>query len=512
MSVSDNIHITTQDITTEGCSASQEAASVPDVPVLPEAVAQNPDAISSESEVAIETKATLKEQVSLALTDEDKKFILKQVGFYFSDINLPYDKFLREKVSSGPEGFVDLTLILTFKKMQPYKEMLEQVAEVLRSSEELVVSEDGLKIRRLTMPSSEPISYMKQHKSTLAFKGVPEENKDSFLDRFFEFLRAILTEAFAGSGVSIVKYFARIQNNFTHYDPESLKTYTLIGFAEGKYAKALYDYFQSVPCVFDSVPLQVFTRYELMITAPDYVTPFPADKILKVVGVSKPISTDDATTIRERLGNTIWHISFPKKKPDCPSNYTYLGVRNGVALPALIEKLTGLPKQKTLPSTTPEPSINGAKEGDSSCPGAADEDKANAVTGEQEGQSIVTEATEAAPVQEIQATSTETTVSEAPIPTESAETASKQEIQAVSNEEAVSKNPMPTRIFSVETPTEAEITEARFLFKFSPLLSEEKVSAKRPSKNSNGNPRQNTTSKRGRGKNNSHFQKRRRAA
>lgn len=41
-----------------------------------------------------------------------------QVEFYFSDSNLPRDKFLNEKVAADPEGYVDIALLCTFSRMK----------------------------------------------------------------------------------------------------------------------------------------------------------------------------------------------------------------------------------------------------------------------------------------------------------------------------------------------------------------------------------------------------------
>jgi La domain len=43
---------------------------------------------------------------------------VKQIEFYFSDSNLPRDKFLLEKVHASADGWVDLGLIATFERMR----------------------------------------------------------------------------------------------------------------------------------------------------------------------------------------------------------------------------------------------------------------------------------------------------------------------------------------------------------------------------------------------------------
>jgi hypothetical protein len=42
----------------------------------------------------------------------------KQLEFYFSDSNLPKDKFLRAQAEAHPDGLVDLSLLLSFSRMR----------------------------------------------------------------------------------------------------------------------------------------------------------------------------------------------------------------------------------------------------------------------------------------------------------------------------------------------------------------------------------------------------------
>uniref|UniRef100_A0A0E0K296 HTH La-type RNA-binding domain-containing protein n=1 Tax=Oryza punctata TaxID=4537 RepID=A0A0E0K296_ORYPU len=88
--------------------------------------------------------------------DEAKaKSVLRQVEFYFSDSNLPRDKFLRETVEQREDGLVSLALICSFARMKSHlgldaavkpetvpEETVLAVAEVLRCSPVLRVSED----------------------------------------------------------------------------------------------------------------------------------------------------------------------------------------------------------------------------------------------------------------------------------------------------------------------------------------------------------------------------------
>lgn len=96
--------------------------------------------------------------------DEAKaKSVLRQVEFYFSDSNLPRDKFLRETVEQSDDGLVNLALICSFSRMKSHlgldaavkpetvpEETVLAVAEVLQRSPVLRVSEDGKRIGRAT--------------------------------------------------------------------------------------------------------------------------------------------------------------------------------------------------------------------------------------------------------------------------------------------------------------------------------------------------------------------------
>ncbi|KAF6004584.1 hypothetical protein F1559_004513 [Cyanidiococcus yangmingshanensis] len=71
-----------------------------------------------------------------------------QVEFYFSDSNLPRDKFLRSRVEADPGGYVDLQLIVTFKRMREANATVATVAEAVAGSELVELSADKLRVRR----------------------------------------------------------------------------------------------------------------------------------------------------------------------------------------------------------------------------------------------------------------------------------------------------------------------------------------------------------------------------
>lgn len=85
-----------------------------------------------------------------------------QIEFYFSDSNLPRDKFLQEKVAADADGYVDLALLAIFQRvrsllkstvMEPEKvseQTVVDVADALEGSDSLALSEDRKRVRRAT--------------------------------------------------------------------------------------------------------------------------------------------------------------------------------------------------------------------------------------------------------------------------------------------------------------------------------------------------------------------------
>lgn len=75
--------------------------------------------------------------------------IIKQIEYYFGDINLPRDKFLQEKIKED-EGWVTLEVLLSFKRLAALSTDHGVIVDALKKSTNNVVEvgEDGKKIRR----------------------------------------------------------------------------------------------------------------------------------------------------------------------------------------------------------------------------------------------------------------------------------------------------------------------------------------------------------------------------
>lgn len=118
----------------------------------------------------------------------DAEKALRQVEFYFSDENLPTDKFLWSQTQKN-DGWVPLSVICAFKRMQRFRPV-EKVAEALKGSKELLeVSEDGESVRR-RKPLVEPKPEQKanQFQRSVYAKGFGDETDGTQeeLEKFFE--------------------------------------------------------------------------------------------------------------------------------------------------------------------------------------------------------------------------------------------------------------------------------------------------------------------------------------
>ncbi|GFF26657.1 la protein homolog [Aspergillus lentulus] len=90
---------------------------------------------------------------TLEVTDNHDE-IRKQVEFYFSDSNLPMDKFLLSKVGGSSNRPVPLELLHSFKRMRRFQPF-SAIVEALKSSETLELTDNDTCVRRkVPLPES----------------------------------------------------------------------------------------------------------------------------------------------------------------------------------------------------------------------------------------------------------------------------------------------------------------------------------------------------------------------
>lgn len=111
------------------------------------------------------------------LTDEIKAQVVRQVEYYYGDINLPRDKFLKEQTELD-DGWVPITVLLTFNRLNKICSDEEAIGQAISESNStlLNVSDDLKKIRRspdLPVPEFNNERKEELQKRTAYAKGFP---------------------------------------------------------------------------------------------------------------------------------------------------------------------------------------------------------------------------------------------------------------------------------------------------------------------------------------------------
>lgn len=75
--------------------------------------------------------------------------IIKQLEYYFSDTNLPYDKFLQNEIKSD-DGWVKISVLLTFKRLAAISQDVTVISSAVKNATDTIleVDETNEKIRR----------------------------------------------------------------------------------------------------------------------------------------------------------------------------------------------------------------------------------------------------------------------------------------------------------------------------------------------------------------------------
>ncbi|OIS97582.1 PREDICTED: la-related protein 6B-like isoform X2 [Nicotiana attenuata] len=117
------------------------------------------------------------------LTEEAVQKIINQVEFYFSDLNLATTDHLIKHMLKDPEGYVPISVVALFKKIKALVDSHTQLAQVLRSSTKLVVSDDGMKVKR-KIPLTETDLKELQSRIVIA-ENLPEDHCHQKLMKIF---------------------------------------------------------------------------------------------------------------------------------------------------------------------------------------------------------------------------------------------------------------------------------------------------------------------------------------
>ncbi|KAI8568298.1 hypothetical protein RHMOL_Rhmol02G0187300 [Rhododendron molle] len=122
-------------------------------------------------------------QIASALTDDLRDKIIKQVEYYFSDENLPTDKFLMKYVTQNVQGFVPIAVVASFRKMKKLTQDRSLIVAALKESSFLVVSSNRKKVKRLLpLPVSEVTDAQL---CTVLVENLPEDQSTENIQRIF---------------------------------------------------------------------------------------------------------------------------------------------------------------------------------------------------------------------------------------------------------------------------------------------------------------------------------------
>ncbi|KAI1090381.1 hypothetical protein F5B19DRAFT_463243 [Rostrohypoxylon terebratum] len=120
---------------------------------------------------------------SILPESDDHKAIRWQVEFYFSDSNLPSDKFLWNKTGGSDNKPVPLSVICNFSRMRRFKPH-SAVVEALKASERLVLEgpegDETVRRKEPCVPSDELTNKIEDR--TTYIKGFGEESKSTQFD------------------------------------------------------------------------------------------------------------------------------------------------------------------------------------------------------------------------------------------------------------------------------------------------------------------------------------------
>lgn len=125
----------------------------------------------------------VQERAGPSLNDQ----IVRQIEYYFGDINLPRDKFLQEQIKLE-DGWIPLEIMLKFKRLANLTTDADVIVTALEESKLIEVSDDKKKIRRSPDSPLPVLNEERRHElmsRTVYCKGFPRD--DTTLDNLLEF-------------------------------------------------------------------------------------------------------------------------------------------------------------------------------------------------------------------------------------------------------------------------------------------------------------------------------------
>ncbi|XP_015267368.1 PREDICTED: la-related protein 7 isoform X2 [Gekko japonicus] len=139
----------------------------------------------------IRSKATEKETTEQQKERDKKKRsrvkqvlsdIAKQVDFWFGDVNLHKDRFLREQIEKSRDGYVDISLLVSFNKMKKLTTDRKLIARAVKNSSIVELDLEGTRIRRRQPLGEQPKDVDSR---TVYVELLPKNVNHSWIERVF---------------------------------------------------------------------------------------------------------------------------------------------------------------------------------------------------------------------------------------------------------------------------------------------------------------------------------------
>ncbi|ERN20202.1 la-related protein 6B [Amborella trichopoda] len=125
------------------------------------------------------------------ISEELSNKVVKQVEYYFRDANLATGDHLMKFVNKDSGGFVPISVIASFKKIKALISNHAMLADALRTSKKLVVSEDGKKVKRLHPLTESDIEDLQSR--TVVVENLPEDHSHPNLEKIFSVVGSVKT-------------------------------------------------------------------------------------------------------------------------------------------------------------------------------------------------------------------------------------------------------------------------------------------------------------------------------
>ncbi|KAK6323157.1 hypothetical protein J4Q44_G00054960 [Coregonus suidteri] len=108
--------------------------------------------------------------------------VKKQVDFWFGDVNLHKDRFLRQLIEESRDGYVDISVLTSFNRMKNLTTDCKLIARALKNSSVVEVSIEGTKVRRQRPIGEDPKDVDNR---TVYVELLPKKVTHDWLERVF---------------------------------------------------------------------------------------------------------------------------------------------------------------------------------------------------------------------------------------------------------------------------------------------------------------------------------------